>query len=106
MYIKGHKTMSRKYYINIVILGFYTLVITPIYSINKISVSGTVEHIEGGLLPDAQVTLKGQKKSATTNRFGEFDLGKVFPNDTILVTLDGFQHRYITLDSEMEIKLY
>jgi len=53
MYIIGHKTMSRKYYINIVILGFYTLVITPLYSINKISVSGTVEHIEGGLLAEA-----------------------------------------------------
>ena len=98
--------MSRKYYINIVILGFYTLVITPIYSINKISVSGTVEHIEGGLLDEAQLTLMRQKKSATTNRFGEFDLGKVFPNDTLLVKLDGFQHRYLMLDSEMKIKLY
>ena len=98
--------MSRKYYINIVILGFYTLVITPIYSINKISVSGTVEHIEGGLLGEAQLTLMRQKKSATTNRFGEFDLGKVFPNDTLLVKLDGFQHRYLMLDSEMKIKLY
>jgi len=106
MYITGQKTMSRKYYINIVILGFYALVITPIYSINKISVSGTVEHIEGGLLPEAQLTLKRQKKSATTNRFGEFDLGKVYPNDTILVTLDGFQHRYITPHSEMKIQLY
>jgi len=106
MYIIGHKTMSRKYYINIVILGFYTLVITPIYSINKISVSGTVEHIEGGLLGEAQLTLMRQKKSATTNRFGEFDLGKVFPNDTLLVKLDGFQHRYLMLDYEMKIKLY
>jgi hypothetical protein len=106
MYIIGHKNMSRKYYINIVILGFYTLVITPIYSINKISVSGTVEHIEGGLLAEAQLTLMGQKKSATTNRFGEFDLGKVFPNDTLLVKLDGFQYRYLILDSEMKIKLY
>ena len=61
MYIIGHKSMSRKYYINIVILGFYTLIITPIYSINKISVSGTVEHIEGGILPEAQLTLKRQK---------------------------------------------
>ena len=98
--------MARKYYINIVILGFYTLVITPIYSINKISVSGTVENIDGGLLAEAQLTLKSQKKSATTNRFGEFDLGKVFPNDTLLVTLDGFQHRYLTLDPDMNIILY
>ena len=40
--------MLRKYYCNIVKVVFYTLLIPPIYSVNKISVSGIVEHIEDG----------------------------------------------------------
>ena len=98
--------MFTKEYIHKIIIVLYTIIIVPIYAINKIPVSGTVEHVEGGLLADAQLTLDRQNISATTNRFGEFDLGKVFPNDTILVKLDGFQHRILTPDSEMHIKLY
>ena len=77
--------MFRKEYIHKTILALYTIIIVPIYAINKIHVSGTVEHVEGGILVDAQLTLERQNISATTNRFGEFDLGKVFPNDTLLV---------------------
>ena len=96
---------GRDYFQKIIIV-ICTIIISPVYSINKISISGTVENIEGGPLAEAQLTLKRQNISATTNRFGEFDLGKVFPNDTLLVTLDGFQHRFLTLDSEMQIQLY
>ena len=95
--------MFRKEYIHKTIIALYTIIIVPIYAINKIHVSGTVEHVEGGILVDAQLTLERQNISATTNRFGEFDLGKVFPNDTLLVKLDGFQHRILTLDSEINL---
>ena len=88
-------------------LLFYSLFgISNAYAVNKISVFGTIEHIEGGLLPDALITLKNQNKSAVTNRFGEFDLGKIFPNDTIVVALKGFQKNKFIPSSNMEIKLY
>lgn len=99
-------TVFGRDYFQKIIIVICTIIISPVYSINKIPISGTVENIEGGPLAEAQLTLKRQNISATTNRFGEFDLGKVFPNDTLLVTLDGFQHRFLTLDSEMQIKLY
>ena len=40
-----------------------------------------------------------------TNRFGEFDLGKLFPNDTIYVSLEGFQNRQLKPSLNMKIKL-
>ena len=60
------------------VLVYLTLINTHASAINKISVSGIVENIEGDQLVEAQLTMKRQKKSATTNRFGEFDLGKLF----------------------------
>ena len=77
-----------------------------VYAINKINVSGTVQSVDGDLLPDVLITLSTQKNSAVTNRFGEFDLGKLFPNDTIYASLDGFQKRQLNLSSNMEIKLF
>ena len=78
----------------------------PCYSVNKIPVSGVVKNIEGEILPEAQLTLVRQNKSATTNRFGEFDFGKVFLNDTIKIEIDGFQVQKLQPNIEMEIKLY
>ena len=63
------------------------------FTVNKISVFGTIENMDGQLLSDALITLKNQNKSAVTNRFGEFDLGKIFPDDTIFITLKGFQKK-------------
>ncbi|MFL3013911.1 MAG: hypothetical protein ACJZ19_05025, partial [Candidatus Neomarinimicrobiota bacterium] len=57
-----------------------------LYAINKINVSGTIQSVRGKLLPDALITLSRQKNSAVTNRFGEFDLGKLFPNDTVYIS--------------------
>ena len=52
------------------------------------------------------VPLSNQNKSAVTNRFGEFDLGKIFPDDTIVVTLKGFQKNKFIPSSNMKIKLF
>ena len=60
-------------------LFYFLLCISNAFAINKISVFGTIENMDGQLLSDALITLKNQNKSAVTNRFGEFDLGKVFP---------------------------
>ncbi len=98
--------MSREYYIFFSPIIYLLFLIDPCYSINKIPVSGIVKSIEGTLLPDAQLSLVRQKKSVTTNRFGEFDFGKVFPNDTLVVAIYGFQQQTLSLNSEMEIKLY
>ena len=98
--------MSRKYHILITVVVYFILFNTPISAINKISVSGIVENIDGDQLVEAQLTMKRQKKSATTNRFGEFDLGKIFPNDTLLVTMEGYQYQYLAPKSDMQIKLY
>ena len=88
------------------VLFYLTLINTHVSAINKISVSGIVENIDGDQLVEAQLTMKRQKKNATTNRFGEFDLGKIFPNDTLLVMMDGYQHQYLAPKSDMQIKLY
>ena len=98
--------MSRKYHSHIAVIVYFILFNTPINAINKISVSGIVENIKGNQLVEAQLTMKRQKKSATTNRFGEFDLGKIFPDDTLLVTMDGYQYQYLVPKENMEIKLY
>ena len=98
--------MSRKYYIFVSIAIYLSLLINPSYSINKIVVSGVVKNIEGSLLPNAQLTLIAQKKSVTTNRFGEFDFGKIFPNDTLIVAIDGFQKQTLQPEPDMQIKLY
>ena len=98
--------MSREYYIFVSTIIYLLLLIDPCYSVNKIPVSGIVKSIEGALLPDAQLSLVRQKKSVTTNRFGEFDFGKVFPNDTLVVAIYGFQQQTLSPDREMEIKLY
>ena len=106
MYILTCKTMSRKYYIFVFTIVYLLLLIAPCYSINKIPVFGIVKNIEGTLLPETQLTLIRQKKSVTTNRFGEFDFGKVFPNDTILAEINGFQHQTLSPSRDMVIKLF
>ena len=88
--------MSRKYYTIVSTIIYLLFLIDPCYSVNKIPVSGIVKNIEGALLPETQLTLVRQKKSVTTNRFGEFDFGKVFPNDTLIVAIDGFQQQTLS----------
>ena len=87
-------------------LQLIVLLSSNLYAINKINVSGTVHSVNGDLLPDVLITLSTQKNSAVTNRFGEFDLGKLFPNDTIYVSLEGFQKREFKPSLNMEIKLF
>lgn len=87
-------------------LFYFLLSISNAYAVNKISVFGTIENMDGQLLSDALITLKNQNKSAVTNRFGEFDLGKIFPDDTIIVTLKGFQKNKFIPSSNMKIKLF
>jgi hypothetical protein len=82
------------------------LVFTNLYAINKIPVLGTVEDVNGVLLPDALITLSRQNNSAVSNRFGEFDLGRIFPNDTMYVIVDGFQKKEFMPSSNMRIKLF
>ena len=48
------------------------------FSQNRISVTGKVSNIDGKLLANAVLSLSRQNAIATTNRFGEFDLGKIF----------------------------
>ena len=79
---------------------------TPIFSANTIQVSGIVQNVDGNLLPDVLLILKNQKKSVLTNRFGEFDFNKVFPNDTLLVSLEKYQDKQIRVASDMEINLF
>ena len=79
---------------------------TPIFSVNTIQVSGIVQNVDGNLLPDVLLILKNQKKSVLTNRFGEFDFNKVFPNDTLLVSLEKYQDKQIRVASDMEINLF
>ena len=86
-------------------LLYFLLCISSAFAVNKISVFGTTEDMDGQLLSDALITLKNQNKSAVTNRFGEFDLGKIFPDDTIIVTLKGFQKNQFVPSSNMKIKL-
>ena len=90
----------------LIILQLIVLLTSNLFAINKINVLGTVQSVNGDLLPDALITLSTQKNSAVTNRFGEFDLGKLFPNDTIYVSLEGFQKRQFKPSLNMEIKLF
>ena len=98
--------MSRKYYTFISTIIYFSLIVELCYSVNTIPVFGLVKSVEGNILPEAQLTMVRQKKSVTTNRFGEFDFGKVFPNDTLIVTISGFQQKTLIPYGEMEIKLY
>ena len=90
----------------LIILQLIVVLSSNLYAINKINVFGTVQSVNGDLLPDALITLSRQKNSAVTNSFGEFDLGKLFPNDTIYVSLEGFQKRQFKPSLNMEIKLF
>ena len=85
---------------------YFLLCIPCVFAVNKIPVYGTIENMKGELLSDALITLSNQNKSAVTNRFGEFDLGKIFPDDTIVVTLKGFQKNKFIPSSNMKIKLF
>tara|TARA_B100002051_G_C16728813_1_gene636938 strand:+ start:688 stop:2307 length:1620 start_codon:yes stop_codon:yes gene_type:complete len=98
--------MSRRYHTIVSAIISLFFLIDPCYSVNKISLFGIVKNVEGAPLADTQLTLKQQKKSVTTNRFGEFDFGKVFPGDTLLVVIDGFQQQSLLPETDMEIKLY
>ena len=92
---------------NIFLFLFYFLLpISNVYAVNKIPVFGTIEDVNGKLLQDALITLANQNKSAVTNRFGEFDLGKIFPNDTMFIKLLGFQKSQFAPSSNMKLKLY
>ena len=79
---------------------------TNLYAINKIPVSGTIENVNGVLLSDVLITLSRQSNSAISNRFGEFDLGQIFPNDTLFVVVDGFQKKEFKPNTDMKIKLF
>ena len=98
--------MSVKYHTIVNAIVFLLFLIDPCYSVNKISLSGIVKNVEGAPLPDTQITLWQQKKSVTTNRFGEFDFGKVFPDDTLVVAIDGYQEKSLLPETDMVIKLY
>ena len=98
--------MSHIIKIFIAFLFYFLLFTSNTFAVNKISVFGTIESIDGQLLSDVLITLTGQNKSAVTNRFGEFDLGKIFPDDTIQVTLKGFQRGKFIPSSNMKIKLF
>ncbi len=87
-------------------LFYFLLLISNVSALNKIPVFGTIEDANGKLLPDALITLANQNKSAVTNRFGEFDLGKIFPNDTLFVNISGFQKSQFAPSSNMKLKLY
>ena len=89
----------------LIILQLIIVHVSNLFAINKINVSGTIYSVNGELLPDVLITLSSQNNSAMTNRFGEFDLGKLFPNDTIYVSLEGFQKRQFKPALNMEIKL-
>tara|TARA_B110000495_G_scaffold129767_1_gene112938 strand:- start:20528 stop:22144 length:1617 start_codon:yes stop_codon:yes gene_type:complete len=82
------------------------LVFTDLYAINKIPVSGTIQDVNGIVLSDALITLSRQGNSAISNRFGEFDLGQIFPNDTIYVVIEGFQKKQFRPSVNMKIKLF
>ena len=97
--------MSFVFKIFLIILQFLAFE-SGLYAINKINVSGTIQSVRGKLLPDALITLSRQKNSAVTNRFGEFDLGKLFPNDTVYISLEGFQKRQFKPSEFMDIKLF
>ena len=97
--------MSFVFKIFLIILQFLAFE-SGLYAINKINVSGTIQSVRGKLLPDALITLSRQKNSAVTNRFGEFDLGKLFPNDTVYISLEGFQKRQYKPSEFMDIKLF
>ena len=84
---------------------YFLLCISNVFAVNKIPVFGTIEDMDGKLLSDVLIALTNQNKSAVTNRFGEFDLGKIFPDDTIIVTLKGFQKNQFVPSSNMKIKL-
>ena len=73
---------------------------------NRISVTGKVSNIDGALLPNAVISLSKQNTIATTNRFGEFDLGKIFTNDSVLVNIPGYQSTTAPVSSEINFTLY
>ena len=82
------------------------LINVPVFSQNRISVTGKVSNIDGKLLANAVLTLNKQNTIATTNRFGEFDLGKIFTNDTVLVNIPGYQSNHAPVSSEINFTLY
>ena len=71
----GKKNIMKKLIKKIlIILQLIVLLTSNLFAINKINVLGTVQSVNGDLLPDALITLSTQKNSAVTNRFGEFEL--------------------------------
>ena len=79
---------------------------TPLLAQNRISVIGTVADVDGKLLFDAELSLVRQNSVATTNRFGEFDLGKIFPDDTVIVKSSGYQSGSAKPAPDMKFILY
>jgi len=82
------------------------LINVPVIAQNRISVTGKVSNIDGKLLADAVLSLSKQNKIATSNRFGEFDLGKIFTNDTVIVNIPGYQSINVPVSSEINFTLY
>ena len=95
--------MKKVHFIVTIALIFYSV---PLIAQNRISVTGKVSNIDGKLLADAVLSLSKQNKIATTNRFGEFDLGKIFTNDTVIVNIPGYQSMNTPVSSEINFILY
>ncbi|SVA37534.1 uncharacterized protein METZ01_LOCUS90388 [marine metagenome] len=78
----------------------------PVVAKNKILVTGKVSDVDGMVLANAELSLTRQSKLATSNHFGEFDLGKIFTNDTVLVNIPGYQPSSALVASEIYFTLY
>jgi len=96
--------MNKNIISHLLLISFFLY--TPLFSVNTIKVSGIVQNVDGKLLPDALLILKNQKKSVMTNRFGEFDFNKVFPGDTVIVSLKSYQNKKILVSTDMKVILY
>ena len=76
------------------------------FSINKENISGLITNLDGHPLFDVSIKTLKQNKNATTNRFGEFDLGKILTNDSIEIECKGYQNKRVPIFPYIEVSLF
>ena len=78
----------------------------PEAPVKTVKVTGTVYNESGEPLSGANVTIKESEKGTVTNARGDFDLGAVPVNSTVVFSYTGFEPQRVKVTDVLSLKIY
>ena len=101
--LKTHKLTIRRWYLLLLLICF----VPTLYAQSNLSISGLVKDDSGLEIIGASVSVKGTTKGTLTDLDGQFTLGDVPANSTLVISYIGYisQNVKVTNNSPLKITL-